>query len=302
MSAAALATLAARYLLVMLFFPFSAADKIFNFRGAVAQARQIAPHNFAVILILAGLATEILMPLAILTGIADRAAAFVLAGYCMVTALLWKQFWKPGDFWRAGDSKGRDLFWDFLKNFSLAGGSCCWSSAPMARSERSSPTRSPHLTLMRRRARHDRFRIASEHRLLASVARRNGRQPSAAMRTDGVRAQGRRSGRSAMEQPPATRRSHDRLYRAAGRLGWGLDENPAPQWIVPLSGRWWVEAMDGTRVEMGPGDVSFGEDQGCIATADGRRGHRSGTIGDEPAVLMTVQLHAPPVLRPCHLR
>ncbi len=122
MSAAALATLAARYLLVMLFFPFSAADKIFNFKGAVAQARQIAPHNFAVILILAGLATEILMPLAILTGIADRAAAFVLAGYCMVTALLWKQFWKPGDFWRAGDSKGRDLFWDFLKNFSLAGG------------------------------------------------------------------------------------------------------------------------------------------------------------------------------------
>ena len=43
MTAAALATLAVRYLLVMLFFPFSAADKIFNFKGAVAQARQIAP-------------------------------------------------------------------------------------------------------------------------------------------------------------------------------------------------------------------------------------------------------------------
>ncbi len=87
-------------------------------------------------------------------------------------------------------------------------------------------------------------------------------------------------------------------------VGWVGDwhENPAPQWIVPLSGRWWVEAMDGTRVEMGPGDLSFGEDQGCIATADGRRGHRSGTLGDQPAVLMTVQMHVPPVLRPCHLR
>ena len=57
-----------------------------------------------------------------LTGTADRAAGFVLAGYCIVTALLWKQFWKPGDFWAGSDSKGRTLFWDFLKNVSLAGG------------------------------------------------------------------------------------------------------------------------------------------------------------------------------------
>lgn len=87
-------------------------------------------------------------------------------------------------------------------------------------------------------------------------------------------------------------------------VGWVGEwhENPAPQWIVPLSGRWWVEAMDGTRVEMGPGDLSLGEDQGCIADAAGRKGHRSGTIGDEPAILMTVQLHVTPVARPCHFR
>jgi hypothetical protein len=60
--------------------------------------------------------------------------------------------------------------------------------------------------------------------------------------------------------------------------------------------------MDGTRVEMGPGDLSLGEDQGCITDEQGRNGHRSGTIGDEPAVLMTVQLHVPPVRRPCHLK
>lgn len=62
------------------------------------------------------------MPLLILTGVADRLAAFVMAGYCMLTALLWKRFWHPGGFWKGGDSKGRGLFWDFLKNFSLAGG------------------------------------------------------------------------------------------------------------------------------------------------------------------------------------
>lgn len=86
-------------------------------------------------------------------------------------------------------------------------------------------------------------------------------------------------------------------------VGWVGEwhENPAPQWIVPLSGRWWVEAMDGTRVEMGPGELSLGEDQGCKADANGRKGHRSGVIGDQPAVLMTVQLHVPPVRRPCHM-
>jgi putative oxidoreductase len=116
-------TLAVRYLLVILFLPFSALDKILNFRGAVAQAQERVPEpSLARLLILAGLAVEILMPLAILTGIADRLAALVMALYCMATALLWKQFWTPGDFWRAGASRGRDLFWDFLKNFSLAGG------------------------------------------------------------------------------------------------------------------------------------------------------------------------------------
>ncbi|TDH60122.1 DoxX family membrane protein [Dankookia rubra] len=123
MEPSTLIELAVRYLLVMLFFPFSALDKILNFRGAVGQAREIAPsEGIATLLILAGLFVEIVMPLGILTGTADRLSALVMAGYCMVTALLWKQFWKPGDFWQAGDSKARGLFWDFLKNFSLAGG------------------------------------------------------------------------------------------------------------------------------------------------------------------------------------
>jgi hypothetical protein len=87
-------------------------------------------------------------------------------------------------------------------------------------------------------------------------------------------------------------------------VGWigEWHENPKPQWIVPLSGRWFVESMDGTRVEMGPGEISLGEDQDCREDAQGRKGHRSGTIGDEPAVLMTVQLHVDHVPKPCHCK
>ena len=87
-------------------------------------------------------------------------------------------------------------------------------------------------------------------------------------------------------------------------VGWVGDwhENPAPQWIIVLSGRWWIESMDGTRIEQGPGEFSFGEDQGSKKDAQGRKGHRSGTIGDEPAVLMTVQIHVGPVRSPCHIK
>ena len=86
-------------------------------------------------------------------------------------------------------------------------------------------------------------------------------------------------------------------------IGWVGDwhENPAPQWIIVLSGRWWIESMDGTRIEQGAGEFSFGEDQGCTESTDGRKGHRSGTIGDHPAVLMTVQLHVDPRHEPCRI-
>ena len=87
-------------------------------------------------------------------------------------------------------------------------------------------------------------------------------------------------------------------------VGWVGEwhENPAPQWIVPLSGHWFVESMDGTRVEMGPGELAFGEDQNCTTDKEGKHGHRSGVVGDKPARLMTVQLHVPPVREPGHLR
>ncbi|PZO59980.1 MAG: cupin [Phormidesmis priestleyi] len=75
-------------------------------------------------------------------------------------------------------------------------------------------------------------------------------------------------------------------------VGWVGEwhENPEPQWIVPLSGRWFVETMNGQRVEMGAGEFSFGGDQNTQPNEKGQKGHLSGTVGDEPAVLMVVQL------------
>jgi putative oxidoreductase len=113
----------ARGMLVVLFLPFSALDKILNFKQAVGQASEAVPNRaLGALLILAGLGVELFMSLAVLTGIADRLAALILAAYCVATALLWKQFWKTPDFRLQGTSRGRDMFWDFLKNLALGGG------------------------------------------------------------------------------------------------------------------------------------------------------------------------------------
>jgi putative oxidoreductase len=118
-----IAALAARALLVMLFLPFSALDKILNFKDAVGQASEAVPSRpVARVLIFAGLGVEVFMSLAVLSGFADRMAALILATYCVVTAALWKQFWKAPDFRLRGSSAGRDMFWDFLKNLALGGG------------------------------------------------------------------------------------------------------------------------------------------------------------------------------------
>ena len=141
-------TLAIRLVLVLLFLPFSALDKLLNFKGAVAQASEAAPNRtIATGLIVAGLCVEVFMSLGVVTGIADRACAFVLAGYCAVTALLWKQFWKPGDFWASNTGQGRTLFWDFLKNFALGAGFLLitfGTDASSATKFIAHPTASPH--------------------------------------------------------------------------------------------------------------------------------------------------------------
>ena len=112
-----------RALLVLLFFPFSALDKVVNFQAAVAQAGGGSrSRTLPILLIAAGFCVELFMSLGVLSGACDRACAAVLGLYCVVTAVLWKQFWRLPDFRLIGPSAGRETFWDFLKNLAVAGG------------------------------------------------------------------------------------------------------------------------------------------------------------------------------------
>jgi len=106
---------------LVIIFPFSTLDKIFNWDGALKQAHQGVLPGGPVLLVLAML-VETGCSILIVTGTFDRAAAALLAFYCVVTALLYHQFWAQGDFFAKGESKGRTHFWDFLKNFGLVGG------------------------------------------------------------------------------------------------------------------------------------------------------------------------------------
>lgn len=82
------------------------------------------------------------------------------------------------------------------------------------------------------------------------------------------------------------------LHLEPGQV-FGWHENPVPQWIIAISGRCSFETMDGTRVELGPGDLAFGADQHCRCI-QGRQGHLTETIGSEPAVLMLIQVDCDP--------
>jgi putative oxidoreductase len=110
----------ARICLVALF-PFSALDKIVYWNDALKQAKSSFVPGGAALVVIA-IAIELVAPVCIVTGWHDRLVAFVLAGFCAVTAMLYHPFWTFADFWTPGDSKGRRNFWDFLKNLGLVGG------------------------------------------------------------------------------------------------------------------------------------------------------------------------------------
>jgi len=62
----------------------------------VKQALQVfSSRRVAAVLILVGVFVELVMSLGIRTGVADRLAAFIMAGYCAVTAVLFKRFCEP---------------------------------------------------------------------------------------------------------------------------------------------------------------------------------------------------------------
>ena len=112
------APLVLRVFLVVLF-PFSALDKVMNWPAAMRQCGDI-PWPRAMLIL--SIIVELGAPVCIVTGWHDRFAAFVLAGFCVITALLFHQFWTFSDFWRFKEGEGLQHFWDFLKNFGLVGG------------------------------------------------------------------------------------------------------------------------------------------------------------------------------------
>jgi putative oxidoreductase len=129
------AAVVVRCLMVGLFLPFSALDKILNFGQAVGQAEEATSRRWlAMLLIAGGFSIEVIMSAAILAGIADHLAALILAAYCFVTALLWKQFWNVPGFRLKGAGGDRSLFWDFLKNLALTGGFLLLALGPDAAS------------------------------------------------------------------------------------------------------------------------------------------------------------------------
>ena len=123
MTAEIVVTVLSRVLLVGLFLPFSALDKVLNFSGAVDQAGQIGVgRTLGSAMIVAGLAAEVFLSLGILTGIADRLCAVLLAAYCVVTAVLYKRWWAIPDAGIYSGGTGAGTFFEFWKNFALAGG------------------------------------------------------------------------------------------------------------------------------------------------------------------------------------
>jgi putative oxidoreductase len=112
------APLLLRICLVALF-PFSALDKIVNWSSAMKQAGTLP---FKPAMLAASIVVEIVAPVCIVAGWHDRLAAFVLAGFCVVTAILFHQFWRFPGFWHFKEGEGLEHFWEFLKNFGLVGG------------------------------------------------------------------------------------------------------------------------------------------------------------------------------------
>jgi putative oxidoreductase len=108
-------------LCLVLIFPFSALDKIFNHASAIAQAKTgwvPLPDSAAEILLVLGGMLEVIGPICILFGFYRRQAALLFIFYVVVTAVLFHNFWS----FPFNSEPWTENFWPFLKNVGLAGG------------------------------------------------------------------------------------------------------------------------------------------------------------------------------------
>lgn len=101
-------------------FPFSFLDKVINWDNALKQAKSGWLPGGPVLLVLA-MAVELLTPPMIVFGFYEGIAAFILAGYCAITGIVYHNFWTYPRFW-SPSSEGYPHIWDFFKNFGLVGG------------------------------------------------------------------------------------------------------------------------------------------------------------------------------------
>jgi putative oxidoreductase len=109
----------ARLFLVILF-PFSGLSKILDWNLAMQQAASSFMPGAP--LLIAGIFIELVMPVLILIRLRDRLAAFILAGFCVATALMFHDFWNYPGLLAPGGGPALDHFWEFWKNLGLAGG------------------------------------------------------------------------------------------------------------------------------------------------------------------------------------
>lgn len=105
---------------IVAIFPFSFIDKLINWDGAVKQASSSWLPGGAALLYPA-MVVELCTPPMIVFGIYPGFAAFILAGYCAVTGIVFHAFWTYPRFW-SPQSAGYPHIWDFFKNFGLVGG------------------------------------------------------------------------------------------------------------------------------------------------------------------------------------
>ncbi|MBN8911362.1 MAG: DoxX family protein [Rhizobiales bacterium] len=105
-----LASLAARLLIAPLFIVFGF-EKI---TGYASSAGYMEAYGLPGMLLPLAILVELGGGLAVLFGVFSRWAALVLAGFCIVTALVFHTAW-------SGDG-GQGQFINFMKNFALAGG------------------------------------------------------------------------------------------------------------------------------------------------------------------------------------
>ncbi len=245
-------------------FPFSFLDKIINWDSALKQATSSWLPGGPVLLILA-MIVELLTPPMIVFGFYDGIAAFILAGYCVITGIVYHAFWTYPRFW-SPESEGYPHIWDFFKNFAIVGGLIfvMYASGFIQAT-------------------------ANDIEKVAAADAARGRRGGARMSLDpkdpkipywhlwtgddGATHQTRceltnfewqsMGGKAASQWNDDLLSGQTSLLFCILPVGWNGDwhENPKPQWISVLSGRWFVELTDGTRVEMGKGDLAFGGDQ-----------------------------------------